>query len=76
MNTHRPASLVDWSFSPRLLPVARAAFLLGRDEATIQEIVELGGVDVVEQDGQTLIDRDSLREFWDVYHDLAAGAYG
>ena len=69
MDVRRPASLVDWSTAPQLVPMARAAFLLGVDRAVIDEIVSLGGVDAVERDGQTLIDKASLREFWELYHD-------
>ena len=69
MIARRPASLVDWSTAPQLVPMARAAFLLGLDVAAIDEIVSLGGVDAVDRDGETLIDKASLREFWELYHE-------
>lgn len=70
---NRPASLVDWSMAPAWVDFDHAAFLLGVDAATIEKIVGLGGVDAIERDGKTLVERDGLREFWEIYHD-AIGA--
>ena len=69
----RPATLVDWSMASDWISLDLAAFLLGVKVSMVNEIVMLGGVDAVEQGGQTLVERDGLREFWDIYHD-AAGA--
>jgi len=65
---NRPASLVDWSTAPQWVSVDFAAFLVGVDVERIHEIVMLAGVDAIDRNGETLIDRDSLREFWDLYH--------
>jgi hypothetical protein len=67
----RPASLVDWSMVSEWITIDLAAFLIGVDAATIDEIIDLAGVDAMERDGETLIDRESLREFWDIYHAIA-----
>lgn len=65
----RPASLVDWSMSSQWVDVDFAAYLLGVDTSLINELVSLAGVEAVERDGEMLIERDSLREFWDLYHE-------
>lgn len=66
----RPVSLGDWSTAPEWVDVDLAAFLLDVDVATVDEIIDMAGVDAIERDGETLIDRESLREFWEIYHDV------
>lgn len=74
MPAQRHASLVDWATAKELVSTADAAFLLGLDVATVQRLIEEGGVDVVEHAGQAQIVTASLREWQDVYYELFGGA--
>lgn len=66
----RRATMVDWFASPALLTVDQSAFLLGVDVATIQELIQAGGIDAVEADGALLVDKASLRDFQDALHEV------
>lgn len=66
----RPATLADWLCSPERLSVAQSAFLVGMPEQFIEDWVTTGAVDAYDDaDGATLVDRDSLRDFWELVHD-------
>lgn len=66
----RPATLVDWAMAPDLLGVAIAARLVGRTEADIWQVIEQGGVETIGDNGAVLIDKRSLREFWEIVCEL------
>ncbi len=66
----RPATLVDWYAAPKLVTVDQSSFLCGVSQVVIQEIIEAGGVELVESDGEILIDKASLREYWEIYWEL------
>jgi hypothetical protein len=68
----RPATLVAWVAAPALITCAMAQQLLGVDENTLQAIIAAGGVDLVQRNGSTLLDKASLREFWEIYWELPA----
>ena len=66
----RPASLADWLTAPDRLSVDQSAFLVGVDAQLIDDWVNTGAVDAFDApDGSTLIDKASLREFWDLVHE-------
>ena len=69
MNTtqQRPATLVDWYAAPELVTVDQSSFLCGISLDAIKEIIDTGGVYTVEQGKELLIDKASLREFWEIY---------
>ena len=67
----RPATLVDWLSYPDRLSMSQAAFLVGRPVAQIEEWVNTAAVDAWDAaDGGTLVDKASLREFWEMYWEI------
>lgn len=67
----RPATLVDWISYPDRLSMSQAAFLVGRPVAEIEEWVETAAVDAWDgANGETLVDKASLREFWEMYWEI------
>ncbi len=70
----RRATLVDWYAAPALVTVDQSSFLCGISTDAVHEIMDTGGVDLVEQDGDVLIDKASLREFWEIYWELRSDA--
>ena len=69
--SRRPATLVDWISYPDRLSIAQAAFLVGRPTAQIEEWIDTGAVDAWDgDDGDTLVDKASLREFWELVWEL------
>lgn len=64
----RPASLVDWSMAPQWVAVDFAAFLVGVAADVVQEWIDQGLVEADERSGVTLVERASLREFWEIVH--------
>jgi hypothetical protein len=72
LNRHveRPATLVSWAAAPALIDRETAQYLIGVDEQILDEIITAGGVDLVERNGDTLIDKATLREFWEIFWEL------
>jgi len=70
-NMRRP-TLVDWAMAPKWLTMVDTVNMVGYDEATIDRLIELGAVES-QTNGETLIGRDSLREFLEALDD--AGSY-
>lgn len=69
--TQQPAGLVAWATAPKLIDKRTAAYLCGVDVETIQQIIDANGVELVDiENGESLIDRVSLREFWEIYTEL------
>ena len=66
----RRSTLVDWYAAPELVTVDQSSFLCGLSPDAIQEIMDTGGVDMVEKGEEVLIDKASLREFWEIYWEL------
>lgn len=67
----RPATMVDWLSYPDRLTLNQAAFLVGRPASQIEEWVDTAAVDAWDgSDGETLIDKASLREFWEIYWEI------
>lgn len=63
----RPATLVDWISYPDRLSMEQAAFLVGRSVTEIEEWVLTAAVDAWDgAEGETLVDKASLREFWEL----------
>ena len=60
--------------APDWVSIDLAAFLTGLDAGAIDQAITLAGVEAMERDGKLLIDRDSLRDFWEMVH--AVGADG
>jgi hypothetical protein len=58
----RIATMVDWMFAPEWLTIEEACFLSGRDRGTMLHIVDIGGVDLKDDD-EILIEKQSLHEF-------------
>lgn len=66
----RPASLVDWSMSPAWVTVDQAAFLTGlKPDVIYEELIGQAGVETIDLADAILIDRNSLRDFWEILHD-------
>lgn len=68
----RRPTLVDWAMAPKWLTMVDTVNMVGYDEATIDRLIELGAVES-QTNGETLIGRDSLREFLEALDD--AGSY-
>jgi len=67
----RPATLVDWISAPDRLSIAQAAFLVGQSANQIEEWINTGAVDAWDgAAGETLVDKASLREFWEMVWEL------
>ena len=67
----RPATMVDWLSYPDRLSMSQAAFLVGRPVTQIDEWVTAGAVDAWDgAAGETLVDKASLREFWEMYWEI------
>jgi hypothetical protein len=63
--------MVDWISYPDRLSMKQAAFLVGRPVDEIEEWVNTGAVDAWDGvDGSTLVDKASLREFWELYWEI------
>ena len=66
----RPASLADWLTYPDRLSVEQSAFLVGVSTDLVENWIDTGAVDAFDApDGSTLVDKASLREFWDLVHE-------
>jgi hypothetical protein len=62
--------MVDWLSYPERLSVDQAAFLVGVPTDLIEGWITTGGVDAFDgAQGETLVDKMSLREFWDLVHE-------
>ena len=70
----RLSTMVDWDGAPDLVSIPVAAFLMGVDAVVINHLIDMAGVDAVDRDGETLIVKASLIEFWEIYRD-ATGQY-
>jgi hypothetical protein len=72
LNRHveRPATLVSWVAAPALIDRQTAKHLIGVDDEILDEIIAAGGADLVESNGDTLIDKATLREFWEIFWEL------
>lgn len=62
--------MVAWVSAPPLVDRQTAAYLLGVDDQVVQQIIDAGGVELVDRADGTLIDKASLREFWEIYWEL------
>lgn len=72
VSIRRPATLVDWVSYPDRLTFDQAAFLVGQPVEQVAEWANTAAVDAWDgPDGSTLIDKASLREFWEIYWELA-----
>jgi hypothetical protein len=71
LQSPRPATLVDWISYPDRLRMEQAAFLVGRPVAEIEEWVDTAAVDAWDgAAGETLVDKASLREFWELFWEI------
>jgi hypothetical protein len=71
MTQQQPAGMVAWATAPQLIDRQTAAYLCGVDVETIQQIIDANGVELVDaENGDCLIDRASLREFWEICTEL------
>jgi hypothetical protein len=71
----RPASLVDWSMAPAWVAVDNAAFLVGMAAEVVQDWIDQGLVEADDRSGVTLVERASLREFWEIVHGDDGGLF-
>ncbi len=71
----RPVTMVAWLYAPGRLSLSEAAALLGPDPALLEFPIYDAGLDAREVDGQSLISKESLRDYLETALEVAQGLW-
>ena len=72
----RPVTMVAWIYAPEWLSLSEAAALSGPNPAMVESLIYDAGMDAREADGQSLISKESLREYLETALEAAQGLWG